>query len=69
MPVRTTISCSAPASGEGAGTGGRAGLPWWGLVLPVLAFVTLLLLVTDPASGPEAGGAALLSRLAEMAGR
>ncbi|MER5480971.1 hypothetical protein ABT026_28940 [Streptomyces sp. NPDC002734] len=63
MPVRTTTSCPAPAPGDGAATR----LPWWGVVLPVLAFVSLLLLVSDPAAGP--GPAELFTRLAQFAGR
>ncbi|NYV76921.1 hypothetical protein [Streptomyces sp. UH6] len=73
MPVRTTTSCPAPATGDGsapgAGSGPDARLPWWGLALPVLAFVALLLLVADPAAGAAPGGGELLTRLAEMAGR
>jgi hypothetical protein len=67
MPVRTTTSCPAAAPGDGPADDVR--LPWWGLVLPVLAFVTLLLLVSDPAANPGPGGGELLARLAEMAGR
>ncbi|MCD9142363.1 hypothetical protein [Streptomyces albireticuli] len=29
-------------------------LPWWALVLPVVAFVTLLALLTSPASATDA---------------
>jgi hypothetical protein len=67
MPVRTTTSCPAPAAGDD--TGADARLPWWGLVLPVLAFVTLLLLVAEPAGGTGPGSAEVFSRLAEIAGR
>lgn len=45
-----------------AGTKARIGpgtvqtrLPWWALVLPVVAFVTLLVLMTSPASASDAG--------------
>jgi len=31
-------------------------LPWWALVLPALAFVTLLLLILNPADAHAAGG-------------
>ncbi|EGX59120.1 hypothetical protein SZN_14391 [Streptomyces zinciresistens K42] len=30
-------------------------LPWWALALPTLAFVTLLLLILDPAQAHAAG--------------
>ncbi|MGW0607013.1 hypothetical protein [Streptomyces sp. NPDC002644] len=67
MPVPTTTSCPARAAGDGAGTGRT--LPWWSLLPSVLAFVTLLLLVADPAAdgGPDIG--VLVTRLADMAGR
>lgn len=31
-------------------------LPWWALALPTLAFVTLLLLILNPADAHAAGG-------------
>jgi hypothetical protein len=39
-------------------TEGRAAttLPWWGLVLPVLAFAVLLTLIADPAEAGAATG-------------
>jgi hypothetical protein len=66
MPVRTTTPCPAPASGDGV-AGAR--LPWWGLVLPVLAFVALLLLVSGPAASTGPGVGEVFARLAEIAAR
>ncbi|MEU5976622.1 hypothetical protein [Streptomyces sp. NPDC047315] len=31
-------------------------LPWWGLVLPILAFVILLALMAEPAQAQPPGG-------------
>ncbi|MFJ8145015.1 hypothetical protein ACIQ8D_31730 [Streptomyces sp. NPDC096094] len=45
-------------------------LPWWALALPVLAFVTLLLLILNPseahAAAGEPGIAHLLERVREL---
>ncbi|MEU3663300.1 hypothetical protein AB0E77_26720 [Streptomyces sp. NPDC032940] len=40
-------------------------LPWWALALPALAFVTLLLLVLNPADAHAAGGEPALAHLLE----
>jgi len=42
---------SHPAAGRGTETR----LPWWALVLPALAFVTLLLLILNPADAHATG--------------
>ncbi len=48
-------------------------LPWWALALPVLAFVTLLLLILNPADAQAAAGqpatADLLERLRGLIAR
>ncbi|MEU3349478.1 hypothetical protein ABZ723_31690 [Streptomyces sp. NPDC006700] len=45
----------------GAGVDSR--LPWWALALPVLAFVALLLLISNPADAQAAGGAPAIAQL------
>ncbi|MFF8577040.1 hypothetical protein ACF07F_25180 [Streptomyces sp. NPDC015237] len=40
-------------------------LPWWALALPVLAFVTLLLLILNPADAQAATGQPALAHLLE----
>ncbi|MYW66647.1 hypothetical protein GTY65_21645 [Streptomyces sp. SID8379] len=54
-----------------AATGGvDIRLPWWAIVLPAVAFVTLLLLILNPADGQAAAGdptvAHVLARAKEM---
>lgn len=40
-------------------------LPWWGLALPTVAFVALLLLILNPADAQAAGGDPMISQLLE----
>ncbi|CCK31102.1 putative secreted protein [Streptomyces davaonensis JCM 4913] len=40
-------------------------LPWWALALPVLAFVTLLVLILDPAEAHAATADPAITRLLE----
>ncbi|MFD0058791.1 hypothetical protein ACFVHR_34255 [Streptomyces sp. NPDC127168] len=40
-------------------------LPWWALALPVLAFVTLLLLILNPADAQAATAQPALAHLLE----
>ncbi|AQS70296.1 hypothetical protein [Streptomyces pactum] len=40
-------------------------LPWWALALPVLAFVTLLLLILNPSEAHAAAGEPAISHLLE----
>jgi hypothetical protein len=40
-------------------------LPWWALALPALAFVTLLLLIINPADAHAAGGEPAIAHLLE----
>ena len=45
-------------------------LPWWALVLPVVAFATLFALLTVPAAadpGPGHAGAGTVARVVEFA--
>ncbi|MGA5728046.1 hypothetical protein ACPCI1_05295 [Streptomyces seoulensis] len=42
-------------------------LPWWALVLPVLAFVALLLLIMNPADAHAASGDPALAQILERA--
>ncbi|WP_435272756.1 hypothetical protein [Streptomyces parvulus] len=46
--------CTRPARATRGGADTR--LPWWALALPVLAFVTLLLLILNPADAHAATG-------------
>ncbi|MFI6350864.1 hypothetical protein [Streptomyces sp. NPDC050560] len=61
------MSASTQTRPVPATTGGAdARLPWWGVALPVLAFVTLLLVILNPAEAQAAGdttAAHLMSRL------
>ncbi|MEU5431049.1 hypothetical protein AB0H73_36345 [Streptomyces olivoreticuli] len=44
-------------------------LPWWGLVLPAVAFVTLFLLLSSPASaesGTTTGATGSLARVVQF---
>ncbi|KND44918.1 MULTISPECIES: hypothetical protein [Streptomyces] len=41
-------------------------LPWWAVALPALGFVTLLLLILDPAQAQAAGGDPVIPRLLEL---
>ncbi|MFS8204606.1 hypothetical protein ACLVWQ_38770 [Streptomyces sp. CWNU-52B] len=50
-----------PATGRGV----EARLPWWALVLPVLAFAALLLLIANPADAQAAGGDPVIGDLIE----
>ncbi|MET9775859.1 hypothetical protein ABZ023_16680 [Streptomyces sp. NPDC006367] len=43
----------------------EARLPWWALALPVLAFVTLLLLILEPSEAHAAAGEPTLAHLLE----
>jgi len=47
--------------------GGAVGsrLPWWGLALPTVAFVALLLLILNPADAHAAGSDPLITQLFE----
>ncbi|WP_077798583.1 hypothetical protein [Streptomyces sp. JHA26] len=40
-------------------------LPWWAIALPVLAFVTLLLLMLNPSDAHAAGGEPVIAHLLE----
>ncbi|MFI9765248.1 hypothetical protein ACIHJG_00100 [Streptomyces sp. NPDC052415] len=40
-------------------------LPWWALALPVLAFVTLLMLILDPAEAHAAAADPAITQLFE----
>jgi hypothetical protein len=40
-------------------------LPWWALALPMLAFVTLLLLILNPADAHAAGGSPAITDVFE----
>ena len=40
-------------------------LPWWALALPLLAFVTLLLLILNPANAQAATGDPAITQLVE----
>ncbi|WP_328870388.1 hypothetical protein OHT76_09915 [Streptomyces sp. NBC_00287] len=42
-------------------------LPWWALALPVLAFVTLLVLILDPAGAQAATADPAITQLFERA--
>ncbi|MFF7390067.1 hypothetical protein ACFZAE_16710 [Streptomyces scabiei] len=50
-----------PATTSGVGVR----LPWWALALPTLAFVTLLLLISDPAQAQAADGDSVIADLLE----
>ncbi|GAQ61552.1 hypothetical protein F3K40_04195 [Streptomyces sp. LBUM 1478] len=41
-------------------------LPWWALALPALGFVTLLLMILNPAQAQAAGGDPALTHLLEL---
>ncbi|WP_367324164.1 hypothetical protein [Streptomyces sp. HUAS ZL42] len=40
-------------------------LPWWALALPMLAFVTLLVLILNPSDAHAATGAPAITHLVE----
>jgi hypothetical protein len=40
-------------------------LPWWAVALPALGFVTLLLLILNPAQAQAAGGDPAIAHLLE----
>jgi len=52
---------SHPAAPGGAGNL----LPWWALALPTLAFITLLVLILNPADAHAAGGDPAVTHLVE----
>ena len=41
-------------------------LPWWAVALPALGFVTLLLLILDPAEARAASGDPAITHLLEL---
>ncbi|MFE3018750.1 hypothetical protein [Streptomyces sp. NPDC059256] len=49
------MSAHSPTPSPTVGASGVR-LHWWALVLPMLAFVFLLLLIADPAQAQSAGG-------------
>lgn len=51
------------------GGGAELRLPWWALALPVLAFVTLLLLILDPSDAHAAATEPALTQLLERVQR
>ncbi|MEU0842161.1 hypothetical protein ABZ370_22180 [Streptomyces sp. NPDC005962] len=61
MSARTPTRPAAPAAG-----GMDVRLPWWALALPVLAFVTLLLVLTGPSDAHAASGPGALSQFLEL---
>ncbi|MEU9560258.1 hypothetical protein [Streptomyces fumanus] len=61
MPAPTQTS-PHPASRGGV----DIRLPWWALALPTLAFVTLLLLILDPADARAATAEPLITHLLEL---
>ncbi|MBF8173342.1 hypothetical protein IW294_21580 [Streptomyces olivaceus] len=60
----------APGADRTTGSGAETRLPWWALALPVLAFMTLLLLILNPADAQAAaeqpGIVHLLERLRQL---
>ncbi|MEU0672335.1 hypothetical protein ABZ330_05515 [Streptomyces sp. NPDC006172] len=52
-----------PAARRGGGVG--ALLPWWALALPVLAFVSLLLLIMNPSDAHAATDDPVIAQLAD----
>ncbi|MDX3312665.1 hypothetical protein ACWGH3_34080 [Streptomyces sp. NPDC054884] len=56
-----THSRPHPAASGGAGHL----LPWWALVLPTLAFISLLVLILNPADAQAAGGDPAITHLVE----
>ncbi|MGW0596325.1 hypothetical protein ACWD11_04180 [Streptomyces sp. NPDC002776] len=54
---------TAPHSARRGGVDIR--LPWWALALPVLAFVTLLVLILDPAEAHAATADPAITQLFE----
>ncbi|SEQ61800.1 hypothetical protein SAMN04487983_1006216 [Streptomyces sp. yr375] len=52
-----------PRSAVSAGVGTR--LPWWALALPTLAFITLFVLILNPADAHAATGDPAITRLVE----
>ena len=51
-----------------AATGGvDIRLPWWALALPTLAFITLLLLILNPADAHAASGDPAVAQVIERA--
>lgn len=40
-------------------------LPWWAIALPAVGFVTLLLLISDPAQAQAASGDPVIADLVE----
>lgn len=47
----------------------RVRLPWWSIALPAVAFVVLLSLLSDPASGHTGAGAGAASSVVRLVGR
>ncbi|MFF7803135.1 hypothetical protein [Streptomyces olivaceus] len=71
MAVTThTPPPGAPGAYRTTGSGTETRLPWWALALPVLAFMTLLLLILNPADAQAAaeqpGIVLLLERLQQL---
>lgn len=62
MPARTN-----PRPPRGPAAGSPARLPWWAVVLPVLAFAALLLVMTDPEQAHAASADPGLGRFVERA--
>ncbi|MEV6396317.1 hypothetical protein AB0M39_16315 [Streptomyces sp. NPDC051907] len=60
MAAHTQTPTHAKVSG-----GVETRLPWWGVALPMIAFVALLLLIADPAQAHAAGGDPALGQLLE----
>ncbi|MFJ9737825.1 hypothetical protein [Streptomyces sp. NPDC101166] len=61
MSAHTQTRPHPAAQGGGVG----ALLPWWALALPVLAFVSLLLLMMNPSDAHAATGDPALAQLAD----
>ncbi|WP_252396018.1 hypothetical protein [Streptantibioticus parmotrematis] len=58
---------SARRTASGTPAGRPARLPWWGVVAPVIAFVTLLAVVAGPAhADPAAAGQPLADLLGHV---
>jgi hypothetical protein len=62
MSARTQTRHHPAASG-----GVDSWLPWWALALPTLAFITLLLLILNPADAHAATGDPAVTHLIERA--
>ncbi|WP_329215944.1 hypothetical protein OG352_09460 [Streptomyces sp. NBC_01485] len=52
-----------PQSATSGGVGTR--LPWWALALPTLAFITLFVLILNPADAHAATGDPAITQLVE----